>query len=514
MIQLLDKHYLGSGMMRNKKNITLLNTFSNIVLEVVTLANGFIIPKLILNFFGSDVNGLVSSITQFLGCIYLVEGGITGVIMASMYKPLIKKDNAKISSIIKTSERFYRRISLFFICYTIILATFYPLMNVTAFSFEYVFSLVLIMSVGLLVQYAFSITYRTLLNADKKIYVVSFTQSIVLLLNIILCYVSLHIYPEIHILKLISGLVFLVQPIVFRSVVKKNYKLDDRATVDNSLVKNRWSGFAINLAAFIHFNTDIVILNIFATLKDVSVYSIYNLVVSGLRQVVSAISSAIYPVIGHAYARGDNDEINQKFDVYELLNFIIVYMLFTVAIMLTTPFIMIYTADVTDANYNVPILGYILLVAEMIYLIKSPHINLAYSANMFKQMTRPSVIEMIINIVLSVILVGPFGMVGVAIGTLVAMLYRTIYQIYFLKRYVIFRNVWKFVHKVVLFTIGFFLVLLICNSIFPIISGANIWGWIVHGIVYLFIAGVVYLGIAVIFYQKDFKNIIGKIKHV
>ena len=40
--------------------------------------------------YGSDVNGLVSSITQFLGYIALVEGGVGGVIRAALYKPLAK----------------------------------------------------------------------------------------------------------------------------------------------------------------------------------------------------------------------------------------------------------------------------------------------------------------------------------------------------------------------------------------------------------------------------------------
>ena len=88
---------------RNVKKITLINIISNIILQIANIFSWFIIPKIILTYFGSDVNGLVSSITQFLSYITLIEGGVTGVVMASLYKPLVNNDNKKISAIIKTS---------------------------------------------------------------------------------------------------------------------------------------------------------------------------------------------------------------------------------------------------------------------------------------------------------------------------------------------------------------------------------------------------------------------------
>ena len=61
-------------MNKMKNKITLLNIFSNIILQITNIITWFVIPKIILNYFGSNVNGLVSSITQFLGYISLVEG--------------------------------------------------------------------------------------------------------------------------------------------------------------------------------------------------------------------------------------------------------------------------------------------------------------------------------------------------------------------------------------------------------------------------------------------------------
>lgn len=62
-----------------KSKVTLINIISSLTLQVVTVISGFIIPKIILTNFGSSVNGLVSSLNQFLSYITLIEGGITGV---------------------------------------------------------------------------------------------------------------------------------------------------------------------------------------------------------------------------------------------------------------------------------------------------------------------------------------------------------------------------------------------------------------------------------------------------
>ena len=75
----------------NNKTIVF-NIITSISVQVVTIVCGFILPKVILNTFGSEVNGLVSSLTQVLSYINLLEGGISGVIQAALYKPIIENN--------------------------------------------------------------------------------------------------------------------------------------------------------------------------------------------------------------------------------------------------------------------------------------------------------------------------------------------------------------------------------------------------------------------------------------
>lgn len=494
-----------------KNKITLLNIISSIILQLITIISQFILPKIILIYFGSNINGLISSLNQFLNFITLIEGGITGVILANLYLPLEKKEMNKVNSILATASKFYKKIGLIYIIYTLILGIVYPILSNTEYSVIYIFTLTLILSLNLFVQYMFSITNKTLLNADKKIYIINFTQSVILALNIILSYISVKIYPSIHLLKFISGILYFIQPIIFNYYIRKNYDINYNTKIDNKLINQRWNGFAINIAAFIHQGTDIAILTIFSNLETISTYSVYTLVTNGLRQIINAISSAIVPTIGRTYATKDNKDINNKLDLYEYINNILVFFLFSIASLLISPFVVLYTKGINDTNYYQPIFGYLILISEALYLIKNPHLNLAYSANKFKEITKIAYIEAIMNIIISIILVNKLGLVGVAFGTLIAMLYRTIKQVSFTTKIIENRKQIIFYKKIIILLIISIIGLFICNTIYPL-NTICIINWVTAGIIYSITYIIIYTVTSLIFFKKEIKYIINYIK--
>ena len=69
--------------MKNRNKLLAINGIVTVLMQVITMLCGLILPRLILSTFGSDVNGLVTSITQFLSFITLLDGGLGGVIRAA-----------------------------------------------------------------------------------------------------------------------------------------------------------------------------------------------------------------------------------------------------------------------------------------------------------------------------------------------------------------------------------------------------------------------------------------------
>lgn len=487
-----------------KSKVTLLNVLSSVLLQCVTIISGFIVPKLILSYFGSNVNGLISSLNQFLSYISLIEGGITGVIVTSLYKPCVEKDEKKISSIIITANSFFKKIGWIFLIYSLVLSIIYPTVFNTGFTFEYVFFLTLILSLNLFIQYMFCLSLKSLFTADKKVYVTSFVQTLIILLNLLLVYISLKIYPNVHLLKFISGIVYIIQPLFYGFYFRKHYTFYSNEKKDNELIKNRWNGFSINIASFIHFSTDIVILTIFCDFATVSIYSVYALVTNGLRQIVNSLTNGLNPTIGQEYAKNKVTSLNNKMDVYEYIILMLVFIIFSIAGLLITPFVLIYTKGVTDANYNQVVFGVLLVISEALYIIKYPHLNLAYAANKFNEITIPAYIEAAINILFSIIFVKFFGLNGVVIGTIIAMLYRMIFHVYFTKKSILKdRNTNLFYKKILICLLFDIVCIFICESIFKI-KMLSIQSWVLYGFIYLSIYAIAYYIVSILFFKKEF----------
>ncbi len=493
-------------MQKKFKSITFYNAFTSLLLQLVTILNGFIIPRLILKTFGSDVNGLISSLNQFLNYVTILEGGLSSVILANLYKPLYAKNKEKISSVVKTTQKFYQKLAFIFLGYALVIALIYPIIFQVPFSYEYVFSLTLILAINIFVQYNFSISWKLLLNADKKVYIVSLSQIALIILNTLCFAILIKIFPSIHFLKLVTALVYILQPIIYHHFVNKYFAIDKNVKEDKNVLKSRWDGFSISIATFIHKNTDVTILTFFTNLATVSVYSVYSLVANGIRALITSLSSGIIPTMGHLYAKNNKEELNQIFNFYEYIIFFVTFLLFTVGILLVIPFVTLYTKNVNDANYYQPIFGIVLLLSEAVFCLKEPFVNLAYSAGKFKSIKKHAYIEAGINIIVSIVLVNIYGLIGVAIGTLLAMSYRTLYHVIYLKKHLIKRKISIFAKKFILFGLATAIGVSFCLICFPL-TKVTILNWLLYAVIYTSILTILYTILTAIFYKEEFRYI-------
>lgn len=470
---------------------TSVNTIATVSLQVVTLLCGFLIPWLIIRYFGSEINGLVSSLTQFLSYINIVEGGVGAVVLSNLYRPLATGDLAKASAVVRTTEAFFKKLAAVFLVYEIVLAVVYPLLVRTSFSWVYVSSLTLILGISTFVQYYFALTWRLFLQADKKMFVSVLAQGTAIVLNLGLTIVAIAILPEIHFVKFLSGLAFLMQPIILNRYMRHHYCLRDDVDPDPDLLKQRWDGFGINLAAMVHATTATIVLTFTASLEIVSVFSVYMLVANGLKSLITSISAGITPSIGHYYGKDDVAGCTRLFEKYELLMFYASFLCFTIAAFSITPFAMLYTNGTDNGIYYQPVLGYVLMLAECLFCIRDPYVNMAYTAGHFKQVSKYAYIEAALNIVLSVVLGLLWGIDGVAIALLVSIAYRTIAQVLYLRRSILSRSPRTFCVRLIAFAVSCAITAMV--SLTCIASCDNtLLGWIIYTLQNAIIAFAVY----------------------
>lgn len=492
-----------------KNKVTLTNMITGLALQLCLIVSGLVIPRLILRYFGSGTNGLVASIGQFLSYIGLVEGGVTVVVSAALYKPLVQRDDAALSAVLVTARRFYRRLGCGFLVYALVLAVLYPL--AAGLDFVSTASLAAILGLSNLIRFMMALTCQVLLAADKKQYIVSLTQIAITVLGIALSCLSVRLFPSVHLLMGIQGVLSLLQPLLFFRYVRRHYAIDWRAAPDDGLLRQRWNGFAVNLAAFIHNNTDVVVLTLFTDLRTVSVYSVYALATSGMKALILSLTDGLRAVIGQAFARGDRAALEERMDLFEYVILLLVCFVFTVGGLLITPFVLLYTQGVTDAPYKQPLFGAALVAAEALYLLKRPHLDLAYGANRFKEIEKPACIEAAINIVISLILVKPLGLLGVAVGTAAAMLYRLIFQVSYTKRLIPGRRQLRYYGKLALFLAAAGLGALLCRYAFPF-AELSVAAWLAHAVVYCAVLGALLALLSLAAFRKELRFFVRYLK--
>lgn len=434
--------------MLNRKHKLILNTSSALANQLVTVICGIILPRLYIIKFGSEINGLLASIAQFISIISFLELGVGAVVQTSLYKPLAKKDGLEISAIIVSSNRFFRRIGCILLLYSLGLFFIYPLFINPTFPFLFTGSLILISALGSFVQYYFGITYQLLLNADQLAYIGLFTNIFTTLLNAIIVYLLIRLDQSIQVVKIMASIVFLVKPIVFQCVVRKKYAINLKLVVTNEPIKQKWNGIAQHIASVVLNGTDIVLLTIFCSNSLVSVYSIYYLVVRGIKDIVLSLSTGMLSLFGNLLSNNEMNKLNSVFDKYEWSIHSIVTLLFTVTGILIVPFIRVYTLGISDTNYIYPAFGIVLTMANAMYCLRLPYNSMVLAAGHFKETQNSAMLEAILNIIISITLVTKYGLLGVAVGTFIAMAYRTTYLAWYLSRNISKRSMTHFIKHI------------------------------------------------------------------
>lgn len=462
-----------------RKKRLMWNISTSILYQVVTIICGMILPRLILDFFGSDVNGLVNSIKQFLTVISFLELGVGAVVQSVLYKPLAENDTKKMSQIITSAKRFFNKIAIILLAYIAILLLVYPKIINSKFGYFYTDTLILAISISSLVQYYFGLVDILFLNAAQKAYIQYIPQTISVILNTVICYVLMRLGASIQIIKFVSSLIFLIRPIILRIYIRKYYNINYNESYDSEPIKQKWNGLAQHIASIVLDSTDVIVLSVFSTLANVSIYTVYYLVISGIKQLFTSLTTGFQALIGELWAKREIEELNKTFGWFEWLIHTLTVFLFGCTGMLIVPFVQIYTHGVTDANYIQPLFATLLTVANAVHCIRLPYNNMILAGGHYKQTQSQYIISAILNIVISIFAVKRWGLIGVAIGTLVAMGYQTIMMAIYTSNNLLRWPIVNVIKQFATDAITVIIASILSNSMFHYVSISSYGAWCV-----------------------------------
>ena len=414
-----------------KSKVLFYNSIAPLIFQVTTVICGFVLPRLILVHFGTEVNGLVNSITQFLAAIAFLELGVGAVVQSSLYKPLADKNNITVSKVVTSADKFFRRLGYILAIYVVVMILYYPYLVKQSFSFTFTATLIVAISIRSFAQYFFGIVNRLLLLADQKAYIQYIAQTAAVIANTVGCYILIAFDCSVQIVYGLTSLIFLLQPLAIHLYIKRSYALDRHIYYDVEPIKQKWNGIAQHIAAVILSSSDSIVLTTFSTLVNVSIYTVYYLPMSGARLMIMSMISGIQALIGNLWAKQDLAELRKVFAWTVWSIHTGTTLIFTLTAILIVPFVQVYTHGVNDANYIQPLFGVLLVAANSGHCLRLPYNIMILAAGHYKQTQHNYIIAAVMNIAISIVCVMQFGLIGVALGTLAAMAYQTAWMAWY-----------------------------------------------------------------------------------
>lgn len=484
-----------------------LNLIWLIVFEIVTFVCNLILPRLIILNYGSSYNGLISSITQFLNFVSILRLGVSGATRVALYNSLNENNIDQTSAILKATENHMRKIGYVIIFIIVVLSFFYPIFVTQEFGFINTVIIVIAVGLGTFSQYFFGITYRTLLQADQKLYIYNIVQIVATCVNALISVVLMKIGLSLQIVKLFSAVIFTIAPLFLNRYVIWIYKIKTHIKPDNLALSRKKDVMGQSVANIVHENTDVIVLTFFCDMKIVSVYTMYNLVVSGIKQVMNIFTVGMESVFGNMWAKKEKDNLNKNFLCFEYLISLVITILFSCTFSLILPFISLYTKGVSDVNYIIPQYAVMTILSLAIYCFRIPYMTLVQAAGHYKETKKAAYFEAILNLGISVSFVCFLGITGVALGTLIANIFRTIHYIIYVSKYLIIRKLNVSIKRVIWIGANIVLSVAFNSCLLESFKIINWYQWLIGAVCCAFLDITISIISSLIFYKNDFRGI-------
>lgn len=488
------------------------NTIISLLLEIVKVFSGLILPRFFTETYGSEINGLIASISQFVVYMGLVEAGVSSAGIAQLYKPLVEKNYSEINAIVSGARSFYLRSGLIFVILIPLLMIVYPMIVSSQVADDsFVVMMIAVLSVNGIVDYFYLGKYRMLLIADYKNYILVLCQILGTIVTFVVSIALISINASSIVVKSIAAIVHIVNSVVIVFYIRKQYSyLDLRVAPKKSAFSQKRSALLHQIVGMICNSTDVVVLTIMLrtnALVEVSVYGVYNFVAAALVNILSIFSGGVRVAFGQLIAQNKMDILQKRYNVFEYYYFVILGIVYTCMGILLTGFIRLYSDAFSDAQlYNRTYLVVLFTLIGFIQNARIPGSTIHVAAGHFKETEKAAILEAVINIIVSLLFVQPFGIAGVLFGTLASYCYRTTYIIWYTDRKFFTHSAVRTVKRLIrVMWTGMVCIILFSYSDFEI----NGWlGWFVYAIAVAVIVAIVQILVSATMESSVFKEMI------
>lgn len=478
----------------SKKNVqdgrkVLNNLCSGIASQLLTIILGIIVPYLTLNSYGSEVNGLISSVTQIYAYLALLEAGIGLATLQALYKTLGSKDIPATNAVLSATNHYYHRTGYVYLGVIIIFSFVYPLLVSSDIPFWTVVLVIFLNGIGNVINFFFQGKYVILLQAEGKTYIHTRLNMITNVIKNVAKILLMYFNMDVVFVQAIGLVISLIQMTFITWYIKTRYKwLDLSVKPDRAAISQSRNVLVHQFTGLIFNNTDTILLTAFCGLKVVSVYSMYLMLFSMISTAQNTISGSATFVMGQAF-NTDRKKFEKLYDCYELYYVAIVFALYSITNFFILPFMGLYTAGATDIEYVDKYLPPLFVTIHLMSCGRNAPSYVIQFSKKFKETQWRAVLEAVINIVVSLVGVYFLGIYGVLLGTIAALLYRTNDIIIYANKRILKQGVWKTYRRWLVDLAVYVLILGVNELLYPLIdlSGyLQIFLWLIPYSIFVF----------------------------
>lgn len=471
--------YLTKWIEKMKETKIFKNVITGFGGQLIAIILGVIVPRLFITSYGSDINGLLSTITQVFTYMALLEAGIAQAARNLLFKPFQEKDQNGVSEIASIANSYFKRFTLIYGIGVIAIAFILPYVLKTDVDSFTIVLIVLLEGMSGVVSFYFIQTPSIIIGVNGKNYV----NNAINLVNKIAGYAVKIVMAafglNIVLLQFVFFLVTVAKVFFYQIYFRKHYSwIKFKRTGKEFKLKDRNSYIITEICWTIFSSTDMIVLSTFVSTQLSSVYGIYNMVFANVSLLVNAIYTSINYLLGYSY----HESIEKYSHMHDTFNSIflgLMTVLMAVCYCLTIPFVTLYTHGVTDVNYIYKSLPIMFCLIQLISWSRYVSGNLTGIAGYAKQTSYISLIEAIMNLSLSIIFVYKFGIVGVTLATVIALPIKVVWCTYIADKKVMKRSYWKSISIIGVNFLFFFGVVFLSRFYHPAINSYGqffMWG--------------------------------------
>ena len=416
------------------------NLVSSLIYQFVLITLSFLLPRLYLENFGSEVNGVLSTIKQIFTYMILLEAGVGLATTQALYKRIGEKDYKSASEVLSATNSYYIRTGIVYLAIVLCISFVYAYVIPTSIDSNELFLIIILTALPSLFSYFVQAKYRILMEVDGRKYVINNAETVLQLASNAGKILVLLLTDSLVLIQLVYCIMSLGQLLFLYIYAKRRYKwIDLKSKPDFSAISQKNSVLLHHLSGMIFNNTDIILISVMCDFKAVSIYAIYNIFFSQVQNFISSVVSGFNFALGQMFYT-DRDKFNKVFQMYETVYVTATFIIYTLMAVFLLPLIQIYTTGVNDANYTNVYLVFLFVIMNLLANGKLPINQIIEYSGSFEKTRHHAVWEMVINITVSVFAIYCLGICGAILGTIAALLYRCVVTIYYSNKMVLNRS--------------------------------------------------------------------------